>query len=383
MSSSNDQIAFYRQLLATVADISSRFVKLSSMHFEHSIQRSLAELGEVLGADRTYLNQWDFDEGEMGHVYEWQADGVDPIGSLWWRVSLDKVPWLRDQLLEGNRVCISSEDDIPESARAERRWFRLLPVQTLVLQPVYFDGFYSGILGASYFDEAIVPEDPAPMAIVANILANALEHQRQRGSLIHANNELRQLSEIDALTGIANRRVFDEKLQWECRRSARINGRVSVLIADVDYFKKYNDAYGHPEGDRCLKKIAQLLKDTFMREGEYPSRYGGEEFAVVCGHNIDPLNLFAQAQKWRQAVETLAIPHAGSKITEHVTISIGIASCVVSDTSDRKALLKRADEMLYIAKAEGRNRVVIGDSERWLADDVSGKSKHPDAFLAV
>lgn len=370
MLSAKDQTQFHQQLLKAVANISARFVDISTLHFEQLIQQSLEELGRALQVDRMYLTLWDYDEEEMGHVYEWQADGVRPIGALWWRWSVNTVPWLRDELKANRSKLIFDRSDLPEVAVRERSWYKKLGASALLMQPVFFDGCYSGILGAtSYKENLLLKEDLTLITIVADILSNAMEHQRQRGTLIHANTQLRQLSEIDALTGIANRRVFDNKLMWECRRSARIHGNVTVLLADIDYFKKFNDYYGHPEGDACLKLVANLLKNAFMREGESPARYGGEEFAVVCGHNIDPLNLFAQAQRWRKAVQGLGVKHEGSPIADTVTISIGIASMAVNSVTDSNALLKKADEMLYIAKSEGRNRVVIGDSLSWRTDD--------------
>ena len=172
-----------------------------------------------------------------------------------------------------------------------------------------------------------------------------------------ANQELTRLSSLDGLTGISNRRQFDETLLREWRRLGRQGRPLSMLLCDVDYFKQFNDAYGHQVGDECLKAVARTLKDTLRRPADLVARYGGEEFAVILP-DTEITGALQVAEAMRSAVEGLNITHRYSKGASVVTISIGVASTTPSRTgSDSSALLKRADDALYQAKQAGCNRI--------------------------
>jgi diguanylate cyclase (GGDEF)-like protein len=175
--------------------------------------------------------------------------------------------------------------------------------------------------------------------------------------LDEANRELTRLSEVDGLTGIANRRCFDETLLREWRRAARKGAPISLLIADVDHFKDFNDGYGHQLGDECLKKVAHGLKACLHRSTDLAARYGGEEFAVVLP-DTDAFGAAGVAETMRSAVADLQIGHAFSPVATHVTISIGIATAAPgrSDEQGHRVLTQQADQALYRAKHAGRNR---------------------------
>ena len=172
-----------------------------------------------------------------------------------------------------------------------------------------------------------------------------------------ANQELTRLSSLDGLTGIANRRQFDETLLREWRRLCRQGRPLSMLLCDVDYFKQFNDAYGHQVGDECLKAVARTLQAVLRRPADLVSRYGGEEFAVILP-DTDLTGAVQVAEAMRAAVEGLRITHRYSKGNDVVTISIGVASIMPGKgESDSAMLLKRADDALYRAKQAGRNRL--------------------------
>lgn len=175
--------------------------------------------------------------------------------------------------------------------------------------------------------------------------------------LEEANNKLQLLSSLDGLTGIANRRAFDEFIDREWRRSIREKTPMSLLMSDIDFFKKYNDGYGHQAGDNCLKKVAKVLSNCVKRPGDMVARYGGEEFVVVMGNtSID----FASklAEQLRSAVVQLKIRHAYSDVADFVTLSIGAASLVPAPGLSYETLINDADKALYRAKENGRNMVV-------------------------
>ncbi len=171
-----------------------------------------------------------------------------------------------------------------------------------------------------------------------------------------ANEHLSRLSFADALTGLANRRRLDEALETEWRRASRMQTPLAVVLADIDAFKAYNDALGHPEGDKCLVAVAEVIRQGASRAGDFAARYGGEEFIILVP-GLDHAAVTAYAEMLRQACETRAIPHPASPVAPVVTISLGVAVCVPSAQTSIAALIAAADAALYRAKNEGRNRV--------------------------
>lgn len=169
------------------------------------------------------------------------------------------------------------------------------------------------------------------------------------------NSRLEMLSLTDALTGIANRRHFDEVLAKECKRALRVGEPLALAVLDVDWFKTYNDHYGHPAGDSCLQQIAHTLAATISRSTDLVARYGGEEF-VFLAPSTGLAGAQSMAEKLVRAVEALALPHERSPLG-YVTISVGIALMPLDAESPAQALLQRADAALYRAKSQGRNRV--------------------------
>jgi diguanylate cyclase (GGDEF)-like protein len=173
-----------------------------------------------------------------------------------------------------------------------------------------------------------------------------------------ANQALEALSRHDALTGLANRRHFDQLKEVEFRRAMRHKTPLAVLMCDVDFFKIYNDTYGHMNGDQCLQQIAETLRDVFGRSGELTARVGGEEFVVVLP-NIDAGQACEAAQRLRDALAERQLPHSGSSVSPFVTLSIGVAELDPETMDHFDQLMQRADQALYRAKHQGRNRVSL------------------------
>lgn len=170
-----------------------------------------------------------------------------------------------------------------------------------------------------------------------------------------ANKRLEQMSMTDGLTGIANRRYFDEIMQQEWLRAARGHTSLSLILVDIDYFKAFNDTYGHQAGDYCLKKIASALKDALNRPADLITRYGGEEFAAILPET-DINGGVVLAEAMRKKVAKLNLPHKKSKTAAHVSISLGVSSAITEGNS-LTTLIGLADKALYKAKDNGRNRV--------------------------
>ncbi|MBN2383896.1 diguanylate cyclase [bacterium] len=168
---------------------------------------------------------------------------------------------------------------------------------------------------------------------------------------------LEKLSRSDALTGIANRRRFEERYDEEWRRSVRLKTPLSVIMIDIDFFKLYNDTYGHQSGDECLKQVTHCIATEINRPGDLVARYGGEEFVIIL-FNTDLSGATNLAQKLRAKVERLHIPNENSSIHDYVTISLGVAALIPLIALPTSVLIEQADNALYLAKNQGRNRVI-------------------------
>ncbi|UMZ74442.1 diguanylate cyclase [Natranaerofaba carboxydovora] len=174
--------------------------------------------------------------------------------------------------------------------------------------------------------------------------------------LEEANKTLKQLSTIDPLTGISNRRHFDEVLNLEWRRVLRDKNPISLIFVDLDCFKYYNDYYGHSAGDTCLKMVAKVLKDSLNRASDLVARYGGEEFVVVLP-NMAEDEALQVAEHLRKDIEKLKIEHISSPVYKYVTASFGVSTMIPDENLSPEDLINTADKALYMAKDEGRNRV--------------------------
>lgn len=180
--------------------------------------------------------------------------------------------------------------------------------------------------------------------------------------LREANNKLARLSVLDGLTEIYNRRYFETALEKEFQRSIRNQAPISVIMIDVDGFKAYNDQYGHPQGDRCLKQLAGVLKGTLKRSHDFVARYGGEEFIVVLPETSRS-GARNMAEALRARVEKLSIDHVKAPVGACVTISAGVASLAPDRHSGPEELIWRADQALYESKMDGRNRVTLASED--------------------
>nr|WP_256386692.1 diguanylate cyclase [Hydrocoleum sp. CS-953] len=166
------------------------------------------------------------------------------------------------------------------------------------------------------------------------------------------------MANLDGLTQIPNRRSFDEYLALEWQRHLREQQFLSLIMIDIDYFKRYNDHYGHQGGDNCLIRVAQAISQVPQRPTDLVARYGGEEFAVILPNtNIE--GAFTIAESIRQAIASVSIPHAQSEVSQFVTLSLGGASMIPTIKGTSEDLIALADHALYKAKRQGRDRVVF------------------------
>ena len=176
--------------------------------------------------------------------------------------------------------------------------------------------------------------------------------------LRRANKKLENVSYTDSLTGLHNRRYFNMIYDRELKRAKRNNSYITFMMIDIDFFKQYNDTYGHIEGDFALKSVAKVLKDTLRRPADFVFRLGGEEFGVLL-IQTDESNSAKLAREICDAVRGREIKHESSKVNQYLTMSIGVVCCIADDALNDDILISRADEMLYEAKETGRDRYII------------------------
>lgn len=205
-------------------------------------------------------------------------------------------------------------------------------------------------------------EEMEALRSLATPIAVAIQQGELHAQLQTVNQELERLVSLDGLTGVANRRQFDIHLKREWYRLLREPAPISVIMCDVDFFKPYNDTYGHQMGDECLKAIAKILDDCAQRSTDLASRYGGEEFVVVLP-NTDIKGALQVANNIQNKIKALKIEHQKSEIDQYVTVSLGIACRVPDQNITSEELTKLADAALYEAKRQGRN-CIIADAEK-------------------
>jgi diguanylate cyclase (GGDEF)-like protein len=195
--------------------------------------------------------------------------------------------------------------------------------------------------------------------------------------LENANQELQRLSYLDSLTGIANRRQFQETLDLEWRRANRSGTALSLLMVDIDLFKPFNDTYGHQRGDDCLIQLANTFRNALHRPGDLVARLGGDEFIMILP-GIAWQGAAEMAESLRAKIEALEIPHQDSPAERGVTISLGVVTVYPTKGFYPEELIAAADEALYLAKEEGRNRV-----SSYLGSIKKFKNKSSIAGLAI
>ncbi|MEC4986585.1 MAG: diguanylate cyclase, partial [Oscillatoria sp. PMC 1076.18] len=201
------------------------------------------------------------------------------------------------------------------------------------------------------------PQEVMLLLEVSAQMGIAIQQAELYQQLAAANQELQRIAHCDSLTGLANRRCFDSSLEIEWRRSRREQAPLAVILCDIDYFKLYNDTYGHQAGDVCLQKVARAIAETVKRPADLVARYGGEEFVVILP-NTTVEGALKVAKNIHDCVKNLAIPHLKSEVSEFVTLSLGVAGTIPILNLSPDTLVAAADRALYEAKSAGRSRAI-------------------------
>lgn len=213
--------------------------------------------------------------------------------------------------------------------------------------------------GTSFIGElSIIKMKYEQECAILGVLRDVTKQREAEHTLKEMNARLEEISKMDGLTAIPNRRSFDEVLQAEWQSASQNSTPISLIMLDIDHFKAYNDTYGHHGGDECLKTLAQTLKKSIQYNKDFAARYGGEEFAIILPET-DEENAFIVAERLHSMIEDLKIPHIGSKVSQYVTISLGVSTLIPTPQLKAQELLVEADRALYNSKATGRNRISV------------------------
>jgi diguanylate cyclase (GGDEF)-like protein len=223
-------------------------------------------------------------------------------------------------------------------------------VLMVVCNQVY--GSFRNMISLNWEREAMAQE-------LGDITTSLRDRNRQ---LRDARRQLTDLANVDELTGLGNRRMVNTVLKLEINRARRNGSQLSVILLDVDYFKNYNDTYGHPAGDKVLQRLAEIMKSATSRAGEVVARYGGEEFILILP-GASRANAMRTATRLQEMVQEEAIPHQSSGIADVLTVSQGLITARPENELSPGELVQKADKALYEAKERGRNAIAIGEME--------------------
>lgn len=357
----------FNGLLST---FSSQLINATSEKVDDIIADILAAFGEFCDLDRCYLFEFYDDAKFASNTHEWVAAGVDPYKDELQALPMDLMPYFDRKLKHEGLFKVNNVAHLPAEAMGEKTEFERERICSILCTAITLDNGIFGFIGCDITGSPYSwrDHDVKYLQRIAEMLSNTLQNIHNRRALHHtqqqlleANLKLSQLANIDGLTGIANRRLFDDTLQRDIEKCVRSMTPLSLLLIDVDHFKAYNDSYGHVAGDLVLKRVAEILTQTCIGNDDLVARYGGEEFVVVMPF-ADNDSALKVAQRVRENIENAAIPFTQSTHENKLTVSIGAATTYADSSACPNELIKQADAALYQAKSRGRNRVEVGES---------------------
>ncbi|MCG5511455.1 GGDEF domain-containing protein [Ectothiorhodospira lacustris] len=350
------------------ARLATANARLRIDRMEEGLNECLGILGNFLDADRAYLFSNNLVERYWSNTHEWCAPGVNGYIDELQHVPFDCAPGMVDGFQQGEPFIVTSLDNLPPDKGTFRKFLEMQGIRSVILHPLLTDGELLGFVGFDDIEEErdFSSTERAMLSLAAENFAATLARQQHyqhvqqakaeleivNQRLREALEEVQRLARTDPLTGLSNRRWMQECLANEAARRLRTPSPLSIIIMDVDHFKKINDQFGHNVGDKVLRRLADTLKDT-VRCNDVVARWGGEEFMVMAA-DTDRQEALKLAERLRGEVARLRVPPL-----RRITISLGLAEAGPGE--DLNQLIVRADRALYKAKAEGRNQTVLAE----------------------
>ena len=358
----------FNGLLST---LSSQLINTTSDKIDSLIENILGAFGEFCDLDRCYLFEFYDDTKFACNTHEWVAAGVTPYKNDLQALPMESMPYLNRKIKQDGLFKVNNVAYLPNEAAGEKEEFERERICSILCAAIELDEGIFGFIGCDITGSPYMwrDYDIKYLQRIALMLANTLQNAHNeralfeaKQQLIEANLKLAKLANIDGLTGIANRRLFDDTLQSDIQRSVQSKTPLSLLLIDVDHFKIYNDCYGHVAGDNVLIQVAEILKKTCIGNDDVVARYGGEEFAVIMPFT-DMSSALKVAERIRSNIEQASIVFKQSSYNSRLTISLGASTMAFSHPVSPKELIQRADAALYLAKSLGRNRVDIWETQ--------------------
>jgi|GEM_PF-1584938 len=362
------ELEHHRQFEELIVNISSDFVRIKISHIDDEINRALRLLGEFIRADQCNVFKFNHQKNELHLSHEWYKKNMYATGQEQQVFQRKQFPWIELCMTAKKSVVIDRLNDLPEEATIEKNELLRNGIKSIAIFPLISEGKVYGHVSFAHLDQVHqwTEVEKNLLPLIGELFCNSLvraENVEKRlqaeQQLIITNRKLEQMARHDSLTGLANRRYMNEVLEKEIQSSARNNIPLSIMLFDIDYFKLYNDHYGHILGDQCLVDVAQVINQSFKREIDLTVRYGGEEFLVILS-GTDKKGAITSANKFQSNLEQRAIAHDASKVHNLLTVSIGLVSMKnISPELTLTRLIEMADLALYDAKQKGRNQLSV------------------------
>ncbi len=329
-----------------------------SLNLDEILHTAVTEVRNLLQVDRVIIHR--FEQGLAGIVIEESCSPMYPA-MLGWVIN---DPWISAKryvkLYQQGRVLAVEDIYTQDITTAQQEFLEFFQIRAKLIVPLLHSNELWGLLIVHHCE---TPRQwhSGEVRLLQNLATQtsiAIQQAELHQELSLANQKLQRLAFLDGLTQVANRRRFDQYLDQEWRRLTRERSPLSLIIGDIDFFKRYNDTYGHQAGDDCLRQIAGTLNKAVKRPADLVARYGGEEFVIVLPQTNNEGGTHV-AKAIQKAVRKLKLDHCESSVSPYITLSLGLATCIPSADSFPEALIAKADEALYEAKAQGRDRLVI------------------------
>ena len=348
--------------------LSAQLINSTENNKDAIFHACLGAFGTFCDVDRCYLFELAGDKSYAINTHEWVAAGVTPFKDELQHLELSSVPYFKERIFNDGVFIVNDVDKMPPRAESEKNEFIRQSIHSVLIVAIKNSEEIIGFVGCDIVGSPYhwKDYDINYLQRVGEMLGNTLIHiQNQRAlanaqrELVEANAKLKQLANSDGLTGLANRRLFDDTLKRDILYHTHNHLTLTLLLIDVDKFKLFNDAYGHLEGDGALKHVAEVLQKSCVGNDDIVCRFGGEEFAVILPNTCQEVALKI-AQRIQQNIRLKGIPFVHSEFNHQLTVSVGLASTQAHIKTTPNALIKRADNALYEAKSAGRNTIKIG-----------------------